>query len=179
MRNWKLLVAVAALAGAGCILTSGQILISFDLQNPLTVTNVAPVYSEAIDLNTISDYAEHKDKLETLADVALLGQVTNNSASPVSDIEVYFTEAPTLFTDPAVVRSSAKKLWGPFTLAANETKTIGWDQSAALIDDAGLVALIAEIKGDGVFTLYVIGPTGTFSFTIDNPVLVLVLDAGV
>jgi len=178
MRSWKILVAAAALAGAGCILTSGQILISFPLTNPLTVINDTQVYTESIDLNTISDYADHKDNLESLADVALLGQITNNSASPV-DVEVFFTEAATTFMTSAEVRAGARKLWGPFALAASETKTIGWDESAALIDDAGRDALIAEIKGDGVFTLYAIGPTGTFSFTINNPVLVLVLDAGV
>jgi hypothetical protein len=178
MRNWKLLVAGAALVGAGCILTSGQILISFDLVNPLTVTNLMPVYSEPIDLSTNSDYVEHKDKLETLADVALLGQVTNNSGTAV-DAEVYFSETSNTFMTPAEVRAGAKKLWGPFALAPNETKTISWDQSAALIDDAGRDALIAEVKGDGVFTLYIIGTTGTFSFTVNNPVLVLVLDAGV
>jgi len=178
MRNWRLLVAAAALAGGGCILASGQILVSFGLENPLTVTNVTPVNRESIDLGTNSDYVEHKDNLESLADVALLGQITNNSASPVN-VEVYFSENPTSFPTPDEVRAGAKKLWGPFPLAANETKIIRWDESAALIDDAARDALTAEVKADGVFTLYIIGTTGTFSFTVDNPVLVLVLDARV
>ena len=178
IQNWKVLVAVVALAGAGCILTSGQILISFDLPNPLTVTNVTPVTRESIDLSTDSDYVEYKDNLESLADIALLGQITNNSASPVN-VEVFFSETPTSFPTPDEVRAGAKKLWGPFPLAANETKTIRWDESAGLIDGAGRDALTAEVKADGVFTLYIIGTAGTFSFTVDNPVLVLVLDARV
>ncbi len=178
MRSWKILVAAAALAGGGCILTSGQILISFPLVNPVTVTNTSMLYSEEVNLNSLGDYTDHKDKLESLADVALLGQIINNSSSPVG-VEVFFTEASTSYTTSALVRTSAKKLWGPFALAASETKTIGWDESAALIDDVGRAALISEIKGDGSFTVYVIGPTGTYNFTVNHPVLVLVLDAGV
>jgi hypothetical protein len=181
MRSGKFLVAAAAvvmLAGAGCLLTSGQILISFDLTNPVTVTNTSQLHRQEVDLNSIGDYNDHKDKLESLADIALLGQITNNSATAV-DVEAFFTETATMFTTAAQVRSSAKKLWGAFALAPSETKTIGWDESAGLIDDAGRDALIAEIQGDGVFTVYLLGPTGTFSFTVNNPVLVLVLDAGV
>jgi hypothetical protein len=182
MRSGKFLVAAAAvvmLAGAGCLLTSGQILISFDdFTNPFTVNMTMDVHRQAVDLNTIGDYNDHKDKLESLADIALLGQITNNSTTAV-DVEAYFTETATMFTTAAQVRSAAKKLWGAFALAPSETKTIGWDESAGLIDDAGRDALIADIQGDGVFTIYVIAATGTYNFTVNNPVLVLVLDAGV
>jgi len=179
MRILKVAAPAAILVAAGCILTSGQITISFPLQDPLLVTNTSPVFSEIVDLNTIGDYADHKDKLESLSDAALLGEVTNNSSVDVTATAYFTRDTTPVLATPVDVANNAIKLWGPFTIAAGATRLIGWDESAALIDDAGRDALIEEIKGDGVFRAYIVGPTGIFSFTVNKPTLVLTLDAGV
>ena len=55
---------------------------------------------------------------------------------------------------------------------------LGWDESAGLFNKAGKDLLISEVKGDGQFTLYTTGSTGTFNIQIEDGELVLVLDAG-
>ena len=77
------------------------------------------------------------------------------------------------------LRANGVKLWGPFDVAAGQTVSIGWDESAKLITPQGEALLIEEVKGDGVFTLYLVGTAGTYSFEVNDGVLVLTLDAGI
>jgi hypothetical protein len=64
-------------------------------------------------------------------------------------------------------------------LAPGEVRQIGWDESAGLF--SGRQALLAEVQGDGAFTLYGLGPSGAalYSFRLDNGVVVVTIDAGV
>jgi hypothetical protein len=169
--------ALAVLLSAGCIM-SAQILISFDIPN-LSFTNTNPVNSIAIDLNTISDYTDNKDKIDDVSDMALLGIFANNDGSSPLNVVVWMTptdqgaqSAGNIPTLPGAV-----KVWGDFALAPGETKQIGWDESAKLFNDAGLDALLEEIKGDGRFALYAIGATGTFDMSITSGSLVMTLEA--
>ncbi len=174
------LLALAGLMSSGCILTSAQIMATYDLPNPFTVTNTVALQSIDVDLNTIGDYADNKDKLKDVADLALLGKFINNAGSPALGVTVYITPAFTTHADAAAVIAdpTAVKVWGPFNLPAGASTTaISWDGSAALFG-AGKSALINEIKGDGKFTLYAVGTTGTYNITIQNGALVLVLDGG-
>ena len=175
MRMLKLSLLVAPLVLAGCILTTGQITVDFDLGD--TTVTAANVEAIDVDLNTNSDYADHKDNLEGLADIAVLGSVTNNGASAIG-VEVYMTADETSYTTDAQVKANAFKAWGPFDVAAGQTVTVGWDESAKLFTAVGRQALIDEAKGDGVFTLYFVGNAGTYSFQVNDGVLVLTLNAG-
>ena len=81
-------LAVAVLA-AGCVLTSAQILVHFDLPNPVTIGSATGFYVGPVDLNTISDYAKHKDKLKGLTDLAVLGTFTNRNPGTPSGTVTY------------------------------------------------------------------------------------------
>jgi hypothetical protein len=175
MRMLKLSLLVAPLVLAGCILTTGQITVDFDLGD--TTVTAANVEAKDVDLNTVPDYADHKDNLEGVADIAVLGSVTNSGASDLG-VMVYMTADQTNYTTDAQVKANAVPLWGPFTVAAGQTVTIGWDDSAALFTPGGKALLLDEVKGDGIFTLYFVGQAGTYSFTVNDGVLVLTLDAG-
>ncbi len=65
------------------------------------------------------------------------------------------------------------------SLAGGATRHIGWDESAGLF--TGRQVLLAEVKGDGVFTLFALGPpgTGTSHFAVHKGQLVVTIDAGV
>ncbi len=175
--------AVATLAGVlsgtGCLLTSGQVLISFDLTNPITVPTVTTAIRVPVDLNSIGDYSDHKGDLSDLADLALVGDVTNGNTA--TSIEFWITPGATNLADATAVRAdpTAIQLWGPLSLGVNETRRIDWDASAALF--TGRQALLDEIKGDGAFTLYALASSTALAanFTINNGVLILVLDAGI
>ena len=175
MKNlrWIVPALAIALAAPGCVLTSGQFLIDFDLDNFTATTNTA-VSREEVDLNTEEDYNDHKEDLKSLADVAVLGTIVNGDA-PIN-AEVWMTAGPTSYTTADEVRNNATRLWGPFQVAANATETVDWDESAALFSATGKALLINEIKGDGVFTVYMIAAEDTYSFEVQNGVLALVLE---
>lgn len=169
---------VLVLGAAGCILVSGQFLVDFDLPNFDITTNSA-VTREDVDLNTNSDYADHKADLKSIVDIAVLGKLTNSGGTDVN-VEVWMTPTATTHATPAEVTSDtgAKLLWGPFKVAAGTSKTVDWNESAKLFSSAGKAALLSEIMGDGKFTIYAIGDAGTYTIDVDNGVLAIVLDFG-
>jgi hypothetical protein len=180
MRNlrWTIpTLALAALLAAGCILVSGQFIVSYDLPTPLTSTQAYLGGVAVVDLNTVGTYTDHKSDLKGLSDVAILGEFTNTGSTPV-DVELWMTPDLTRYSTPDVIitDASAVKVWGPLRLAVGETKKIGWDQSAGLFKQ-GKAALTAQIKGDGVFSLYAVAPSLSYSFRINHGVLVAVVQA--
>ena len=173
------LVLGLGLLCAGCILTSGQIQINFDLPN-FTGNSTTGIAGTTIDLNTEKEYKDNKDKLKDLTDLAVLGKFTNNSATPVN-VEVWMTPAPTSYITAAGLTGDATKIkvWGPFSVAGNATKIIDWNASSQLFTVAGKAALLSEAKGDGNFTLYAVGSAGTYDFSVADGALVLVIDVGI
>ncbi len=174
-------LALAALTATGCFVTSGQVLVKFDLPNPVHVTNTSLVNGIYVDLNKISAYKDHKDNIKNLTDIALLGTVTNNSGIPV-DAEVWMVDGSSLTLTADQVRAQGVRVWGPFHMDASTGTPnpiqIGWDQSSALFG-AGKAPLLAQVKGDGQFSLYVIAAAGTYDFSIVNGGLALVIGAGI
>jgi len=186
MKNHRLLlglalVALVGLGVTGCFITSAQVLVHFALPNPFTINGADGFEVIPVDLNTIGDYKDHKDKLKNISDFAIIGKFTNTSG-PGGGVEVWISAAgnPGYIT-PAQIRAGATKLWGPSTIgAAPATRTIGWDDSAALFKPAGKAMLLNEAKGDGEFTLYTIGTPGVDNtIQIDKGFLILVIGAGV
>ena len=168
--------SVLAVLAAGCILVSGQILVDFELGD-ITVTAPDALTAQAVDLNTISDYADHKAELQGVVDMAVVGTIENTGSQAIQ-VVVWITPGPTNHTTQTALQAdaTAKQLWGPFALAAGATSTVDWDQSAGLFDKAGKDLLLQEIKGDGIFTLYFLAQSGTYSFEVRDGFLILVLD---
>src|SRR5438128_8933707 len=112
---------LAALMATGCFLISGQFLVKFDLGD-VNVTSATGINGVVVNLNDIHEYADHKDNLKGLADIAILGQFTNSGASDI-DVEVWMVDnAGPLLSDAAQVRADGVKVWGPFHLAAGATR---------------------------------------------------------
>ena len=174
------LVALVALGATGCFLTSAQILAHFALPNPFTIDGADGWERIYVDLNTVDEYKDNKDKLETISDLAIVGKFTNTDGTG-GGVDIYITPGETNLVGPAAIIAGATKLWGPGTIGATgSVRTIGWDDSAALFTSAGKKILIDQSKGDGEFTLYAIGSAGTVNhIQVDKGLLVLVLGAGV
>jgi len=182
MKNLRLILPSLLMAGlmaSGCWLVSGQFTVSADLPDPLNVTSPVNLASAHVDLNTEKDYKDHKSDLKDLVEVALLGTFKNNTGTAIT-LEVWMTPGLTNYTTEAGLIGDATgvKVWGPLALGANETKKIGWDESASLFSKAGEAALLTEAKGDGSFTLYAKGTGGAYNFTVQHGVAVVVIDAG-
>lgn len=181
MKNLRTLLLATGLCAAmatGCLITSGQIFATFDLPNPFTVDATSDFERVLVDLNTIDEYEEHKDKFKGLSDLAIVGTFTN-TAGTGGAVEVWITAGNTNLADPAAIRAGATKLWGPGSIgAAPATRVVGWDESAKLFNAAGKKMLIDEAKGDGTFTLYALG-TGAATIRVDNGALILTISAGI
>lgn len=171
------LILALALFAPGCILTSGQILIDFDLPN-MSATSSTGLIGEQVDLSENDDYQEHKDDVKAIADYAVLGSFHNTGVTDV-DVEVWMTRDLTTLTTATAVTGAGIKLWGPLRVPAGGTVTIDWDTSAKMFTAAGKQALLDEAKGDGNFTLYALGAAGTYSFDVTDGVIALVVDFGI
>lgn len=171
------LCGLPVLVGTGCIVTSGQVMVSFELAD-VSIPTVASAIRQDIDLNEISEYQDHKQDLKALADLAILGEVHNTGAA--TSVEFWMTPGLTAYTTAAAVRGdpTAIPVWGPFAVAAGATEQIDWDDSAALF--VGRDPLLAEAQGDGTFSLYILPSSSATVATFDfnNGVFVMVLDAG-
>ena len=128
-----------------------------------------------MNLNDVDTYADHKDKMKDVADLALVGKVTNLTDTATA-IEVWMVAAPgALLTTDAAVRAAGQKIWGSLGVPASGSVQIDWNKSAALF--GGRALLIGQIKGDGRFDLYALG-TGAYAFRIDKGALIAVISAG-
>jgi hypothetical protein len=139
-------LGLVALMGSGCVLTSAQILTHFDLPNPFRVISTQTNHTQLVpvDLNTIGDYADHKDELKDLVDLAVLGKFINHLGSAGS-LNVYITPDldspdPVEIADPP---GNAVLLWGPGNIGPNSTEIIDWNRSAGLFNQAGKDLLIS------------------------------------
>lgn len=184
MKNLRWILPAAALAamlGNGCIITSTQVLTNFDLTNPIHIIPPGtPMFVEHVDLNTVKDYADNKDKLKGLSDVAIVGTF-KNLVGPAGGVEVWITPGITNFATIPAAQIGATLLWGPSTIgAAPATHTVNWNDSAKLFNAAGKQILIDAMKGSGVFTVYIF-PSGAAGNTIDieQGSIILVIAAGV
>jgi hypothetical protein len=169
------MAVLAAVAAAGCMLTSGQFVATYDLPDPLDVSSTITLTGVDVDLNTVSDYSDHKKDLKRVEDLSLVGDFTNNS-STAAQIEVWIVPSAALNLTPQQLQADGTRLWGPLAVAGNATEHVDWDRSAALF--VGRQALIDEVKGDGHFSVYVIA-NGTFNVTLKKGSLIVVVGAAI
>src|SRR5689334_4494041 len=170
------LLALAALAATGCMLTSGQFVATYDLPDPMRVNSEITYAGTDVDLNTISEYNDHKKDLKRVEDLSLVGNFTNNTAT-AAQVEVWIVpDASKLTLTPQQLQANGTRLWGPLAVAANSTEKVDWDRSAALF--VGRQVLIDEVKGDGHFALYVIA-NGAFDVTVTKGSLIVVVGAAI
>jgi len=180
LRLWFPVTGLAALLAAGCVLTNGQFVITYEFADhgydPIMVTNPSTLTGVQVNLNEVGEYQDHKGDLKAVVDIALLGQLTNLAANPTA-IEVWMVANPgPVLTSDTAVRAAGQKIWGTFNLPGyGQAVQIDWDSSAKLF--TGRQALVDEIKGDGRFDLYVLG-SGSYTFRLDKGALVVVVTAG-
>lgn len=165
-----------ALGAAGCILVSGQFLVSYDLGR-VDVTSPTNVVGVQVDLSDDEDYVDNKDKIQGLSEEALLGYVKNNRTEPVQ-VVAWMTPDLTTYTDEADVRANGVEVWGPLDLGPEEQVRVSWDQSVGLLTPGGKQLIEQEVRGDGIFTVYVIGKTGNYDLTVTSGKFVVIVDAG-
>lgn len=171
-------VLVVALA-SGCQLISGQYTVAVEMPTPLDANSVTVIDFAQVNLTLNREYRDHRGKIRGLVDCALLGKFTNTGTGALG-VVVYMTPDLTQYSTKSQLDADATKiqLWGPLNLAAGASRTVGWDESSRLFSAAGKQALTREVKGDGQFTIYVVGSTAPYQLRLENGVAVVVIDAG-
>jgi hypothetical protein len=181
LRLWLPGIVLAALVSAGCLLISGQFVVTYVFKDhgydPLTMTSALSVTGVQVNLNTIPEYLAHKKDLKDILDISLLGDLTNLDGSQPVTAEVWMVPHHTdpLYTTDAQVRAAGSRIWGPITVAAGGTKHIGWNESAQL--SVGKAQVMYEVKHGGQFDLYALG-NGGYHFQLTNGAFVAVIAAG-
>ncbi len=170
-------LAAAALWTGGCLQVVK--LVTVNLGN-LSAVNGAASAGKYVNLPAENGtYRDHRSDFKTIEDVAVLGTFKNNLATPVS-ADVYLLAAPAsaalLPNLAAVTGAGGVRVWS-VALAANETKTLSWDNSAGLFTSGGKSALEDELGDDGVFALYVFGSTGTYNVTVTQGAFAVMIGA--
>ncbi len=64
MRVWLLLAALGGVLSTGCFLISLQKQVVFLFDDPVTIAGPTTLGGVAVDLNSVSDYEDNKDKLK-------------------------------------------------------------------------------------------------------------------
>jgi hypothetical protein len=172
-------LALVALTGTGCVLVSGQFLVTYHLSDTRSITTQQSLGVMQVDLNTNKTYVANRARLKGLEDLAILGDIRNDGDAAAT-LELWMTPDPSTWTGADQVRSdpTAIRIWGPLTVNGHATRHVGWDESAKLFG-AGRAPLLAQFKGDGLFTVYAIGSGGPpFAFTVKSADLLAVLDVG-
>ena len=164
-------VLLAALAAAGCILTSGQFVAHYDLPDA-TFNTGGTFQGVLVDLNDLDVYNDHKQDLARVDDLALVGDVTNHGATD-APVEAWIVPAAT--SAPTGISPGAIRLWGPFIVPAGTTVKVDWNESAALF--VGRQVLVDEIKGDGVFGLYLAAAGPSYDVSTTNAAFITVFTA--
>jgi len=172
-------VGLSAVVLTGCFITQAQVFTHYSLPNPFTIDSTTdPFERVAVDLNTISEYQDHKDNIQTLTDVAIVGKFTNESG-PAGSVEAWITPGITAYATVNAVKTNGTKLWAGSIGAAPSTRVIGWDESAEMFNPAGKAMLLAEAKGDGQFTIYAFGTSGLYRIKVEDGQILITLSGGV
>ncbi len=175
LRSAVPVLALAALAAAGCFLLSGQFAVNYELPTPLPALGAVTLTGVPVDLNTIGDYRDNRKDLKRVDDLALIGDFTNNTGS-TANVEIWLVPSGAVQLPASQLAANGVLLWGPLAVAAGATEHVGWNRSTSLIVPAGRQALTDEIEGDGQFALYIVA-NGTFDITLTHGAVIAVISA--
>ena len=157
------LVVVLTASINGCLL-SGQIVLFEDFN--VGDTSDTAVNKYLVDLNENDDYAEHKDKIESVDGIAIIAVIRNHISTPAK-ATVYISDDGTLGS-VAEVTAEADLVFISPTVPGNDQITIGWMDGFSHVVDAQ--PIIDQILGDGIFWIYAIAEEMPFDLNINGAV---------
>ena len=162
---------IALLIGSlavGCGIVSGSFTIGYELDGDIHSTE-ATLEMEAIDLTTIEDYNDHKDNIESVDNVALVGTIYNIGNAPVSG-EVWLVDYPdTLYDTPAEVRANGVRIFVSPVIPTSDSLVIDWEDGLSYIENFSDVQAAVML---GQFVLYGLGDSDFFDVDIDIDVII-------
>jgi len=169
MRTFIVLSIVVLLAAgsSGC-LVSGQIVIKEPIDIGGTTNSQISKYN--VDLSTNQDWLDNKEDIVSIDAIELVAFIRNNLATDAVG-EVWWSNDPTLDTVDDI-RAKGTKFFTSPVLPGKKKTLVDWPDAFNYVENED--ALIAEILGDGIFTVYGIGKGVPFDLDIDGEVVLTV-----
>ena len=163
------LVAALTVALGGCLMT-GQITITHEINDGVTTdTNFNLKH---VDLNDNEDYAEHKDKIKSVDGIAIVAIVENNT-SVDARAAFFISDDPSLDDIDDLRDPDKATLVFISPVIPGDTKVkIDWAEGFEYIIDEQ--AVIDQILGDGVFTVYGVAQDTPFDLHIKAEISITV-----
>jgi hypothetical protein len=187
MKKLYLILGAAAvvivLTAAGCLIT-GTFVITATLvpneSNPdhVDISNLTYTNGELeADLNGDSDFEDNKDKIRNIDAVGFYAEVTNLRSEPVSFYLFIEEDTSANWSSSAnVIDSATAVVFTGFTLAANQSRIVTWDESLAYVS---VDQRVKDIVETGSFSLYPAAtPSDLFSIRVDSLVVIVTLTGG-
>lgn len=173
----KIKLALAALLTVsliiGCGIATGSFTFGYELDGPISSTN-ANLEWESIDLTTIDDYNDHKDKIKSVDNIALVGVVHNLGNTAVSG-EVWLAYDSTYGdygnNSPDTVRAHGTRIFVSPVIPTSDSLVIDWEEGLSYIENFAEVQAAVEL---GQFVLYGLGDSQFFDVYIDVDIIITI-----
>jgi hypothetical protein len=170
----KIKYALAALLAVtivvACGIATGSFTFGYELGGEIHSTN-ANLEWKSIDLTTIEDYNDHKDKLKSVDNVAIVGIVRNLGNTAVSG-EVWLAYDSTYAdygnNSPDTVRTYATRIFVSPVISPGDSLIIDWEDGLSYIENFAEVQTAVEL---GQFVLYGLGDSQFFDVYIDVDII--------
>jgi hypothetical protein len=149
---------------------TGQITVTHELNDG--VSSDDRFNSEDVDLNTIEDYAEHKDEIKSVDGIAIVAIVENRSTEE-SKAAFFISDDPSIDTiDDLRDPDQATLVFISPTIPAKSKMKIEWAEGFEYMINEQ--AVIDQVLGDGVFTVYGVAKETPFDLYIKGEIAITV-----
>lgn len=156
-KNMIILIAfIVILIRPDCIMTSGTFVITYNIEaiQP-SIGRMAPIY---VDFSQDSNYREHKDNIESIDAISLVGQIANLYGENTST-DIWISDNN--YSTEDSVRANGTLVFKTPVIPVGDTLNVDYAHGMSYIEN--IDALKSQIRSDGTFYLYGIA---------DNPSLI-------
>jgi len=147
---------------------TGTFTATYDIDDIASTNDAVDTY--VLDLNDNEDYAEHRENIESVDQVSIIGWIINRSSNPIAG-EFWVAEDDNLIT-PDDVRNSATLIFAtPITLPdENDSVFINWQDGLGSM--VNVDTLRNYIQNVGAFTVYGLADEMPFSVEMDIEIVI-------
>ncbi len=154
---------------AGCV-ASGTLILVYDIDS--FISSSTSIQVTEVDLTDNSDYNDHKDKIKSIDQVAVVGTLENLEFAD-NQAEVWLSDVGT-YSSPAEVRANATIVFSSPVILAGDTLFIDWSDALSYIQN---LQTLKDAADNGHFYLYGLAENSPFSVRFQIS-LVITMTAG-
>ena len=158
---------LAAVLAIGCGIATGTFSFVVEIDGTIA-SNQASLEWEHIDLTIIEYYNDHKDKIKSVDQVAMVGSIANNGPDVSGEIWLAYD---TTYSTPAEVRANSTRIFVSSVIPSGDTLIVNWSDGLAFIENFAAVQDAIEL---GDFVLYGLGDNSIFDVEMDIDIIVTI-----